>query len=118
VLGAAVLCATSGSKRRLFPCKHLTWAFLGSIVESLLVNDVPYSLRHLLRSITDAVSGFLRCLPQPVLTFIGFLCFGFFSMSTAGLLIYFMPMMPVWQAAVAYLFWVASVGTVLIHYPH
>lgn len=75
-----------------------------------------YSLRHFLRLMVDAVAEFFQRLPRPILTFTGFFCFGLFTVSSAGLLFHFMPVMSLWQVAVAYMAWAATIGTILIHW--
>lgn len=71
-----------------------------------------YSLRLMM----EAVVSFFQRLPQPILTFTSFFCFGLFSLSTAGCLIYLTPMAPWWQTFGIYALWAASVGTILIHW--
>ncbi len=71
-----------------------------------------YSLRLMME---DVVSLFQR-LPQPILTFAGFFCFGVFTVSSAGLFFYFMPAMSAWQAMLAYVLWAATVATALLHW--
>ena len=80
------------------------------------IKDMLYSLCHSLRLIVDAIDEFFQRLPRPILTFAGFFCLGLFTVSSMGLLLFFMPVMSPWQGLVAYVAWAATLGTVLLHW--
>jgi hypothetical protein len=82
------------------------------MLETPSPNDMLYSLRLIM----EAVVSFFQRLPQPILTFAGFFCFGGFMVTSAGLLFQLLPVMSLWQAGLAYVLWAASVGTVLLHW--
>jgi hypothetical protein len=73
-------------------------------------------MSYRLRLMMEDVVSFFQRLPQPILTFAGFFCFGCFAALSAGFCFYFMPVMSAWQAVLAYLLWIATVGTVMIHW--
>lgn len=87
------------------------------------INDMFHSLHLALRLAACDVDEFFwrlrRWAPtfaSVFYTFAGFFCFGLSTVSLAGLLMYFMPVMSFWQAALAYVVWAATVSTILIHW--